>query len=91
MINFVSDSEERIQQRSSEIVDFNIYAKVVKYQQKITFLRRCVTQNVLPRSNQRKGIDYDLLLTQQVRCINSLIKEIGSYVCKHKNICGAHF
>ena len=91
MINFVSDSEERIQQRSSEMVNFNIYAKVVKYQQKITFLRRCIKQNVLLRSNQRKGIDHDLLLTQQARRINSLIKEIGLYVCKHKNICGVHF
>ena len=73
MIYILSDREERIPQRSSEIVNFNIYAKVVKYQQEITFLRRCVKQNVLLRSNQRKGIDYDLLLTQQARRINSSI------------------
>ena len=84
----MSDREERIPLRSSEIVNFNIYAKVVKYQQKITFLQPCVKQNVLLRSNQRKGIDYDLLLTQQARRINSSIKQIGSYVCKHKHLWG---
>ena len=55
---------------------------------KITFLRRCVKQNILLQTNQRKVIDYDRLLTHQARRINSSIKEIGSYECKHKHLWG---
>ena len=65
---------------------FNIYCKVVKLQQKRIFLERCEKQKVLLRSNQKSGIDYDLLLIQQSRRIAQSIKEIDRFVTKNRNL-----
>ena len=54
--------------------------KVVKFQQKRIFLNRCVKQNVLLRSQLKKGVDYDLLLTQQARNISNSLKELNKFI-----------
>ena len=42
-------------------------------------------KNVLLRSNQKQGVDYDLLIIQQKRRISNSIKEIDTFV-KHNKI-----
>ena len=54
--------------------------KVVKFQQKRIFLNCCVKQNVLLRSQLKKGVDYDLLLTQQARNISNSLKELNKFI-----------
>ena len=66
--------------------NINICSMVIKFQQKRIFLRRCVEQNVLLPSNQRKGVDYDLLLTQQARRIKLSLNEIELTIKKYKDV-----
>ena len=50
--------------------------------EKITFLWRCIAYNVLLSSNNKSGIDFDLLLAQQKRKVTQQIKELNfSYSC----------
>ena len=49
-------------------------------------MERCEKQKVLLRSNQKSGIDYDLLLIQQSRRIAQSIKEIDRFVTKNRNL-----
>ena len=50
--------------------------------EKITFLWRCIAYNVLLPSNNKSGIDFDLLLAQQKRKLTQQIKELNfSYSC----------
>ena len=56
------EEKEVIPQSTSDMPLFNICMKVVKFQQKRIFLNRCVKQNVLLRSQLKKGVDYDLLI-----------------------------
>ena len=45
--------------------------------EKITFLWRCIAYNVLLPSNNKSGIDFDLLLAQQKRKVTQQIKELN--------------
>ena len=72
--------KEVIPQSTSGMPLFNICMKVVKFQQKRIFLNRCVKQNVLLRSQLKKGVDYDLLLTQQARNISNSLKELNKFI-----------
>ena len=50
--------------------------------EKITFLCRYIAYNVLLPSNNKSGIDFDLLLAQQKRKVTQQIKELNfSYSC----------
>ena len=52
----------------------------MKLHQKRVFLERRVKENVLLRSNQKQGVDYDLLIIQQKRRISNSIKEINTFI-----------
>ena len=82
MVNNDIDSKGRIPQNSNDEdkVQFKIYCKVVKLHQKRIFLEQCVKENVLLRSNQKQGVDYDLLIIQQRRRISNSIKEIDTFI-----------
>ena len=78
-----SESKQKIPlDKREEDKQFSIYYKVVKLQQKRIFLETCEKQKVLLRSNQKSGIDCDLLLTQQLRRIVQSINEIDRFVTK---------
>ena len=59
---------------------------VVRLRERKSFLKRCMDQNILLPSNFKKGIDRDLLITQQQRNIKVSLKEIANQI-KQKDTC----
>ena len=50
---------------NNDLDKVQICLKVVKTKAKMKFLSTCVNRNILLPSNDKKGIDFDLLLLQQ--------------------------
>ena len=55
------------------------YIKATSYEEKSLFLKECVKLNILLPSNNKKGIDFDLLLVQQERRISKQLQDTGTF------------
>ena len=55
------------------------YIKATIYEEKTLFLKKCVKLNILLPSNNKKGIDFDLLLVQQERRISKQLHDPGTF------------
>ena len=55
------------------------YIKATIYEEKSLFLKECVKLNILLPSNNKKGIDFDLLLVQQERRISKQLQDTGTF------------
>ena len=58
------------------------YIKATIYEEKSLFLKECVKLNILLPSNNKKGIDFDLLLVQQERRISKQLHDTGTFKLK---------
>ena len=55
------------------------YIKATTYEEKTLFLKECVKLNILLPFNNKRGIDFDLLLVQQERRISEQLPETGTF------------
>ena len=64
----------------------NILVRAVRLKQRLKFLIRILSSSLILPSEHRKGIDRDLLLTQQARSLQASITKIRSQLKQHSDL-----
>ena len=67
------------------IMDYKKCMQCVQIEERTIFLERCLRCNILLPSNQRKGIDFDLLLIQQRRIILNRLPSLHETAANLRN------